>query len=102
MMNELVDDTLSLNGLTVVKFFAEWCVPCKKLDSLLVKMEKEFSEVNFLSVDIDKHLKLAQEYRIMSVPTLLFFVGDKEVNRVQGLVMTEQLRKTFKAFTGKK
>ncbi len=101
-MKELIDDTLDLNGLTVVKFFTEWCVPCKKLDPLLSKMEKEFPEVNFISIDIDKHLKLAQEYRIMSVPTLLFFVADKESNRVQGLVMTEQLRKVFKAFTGKK
>lgn len=96
------DDVLTLEGLTVVKFYNDGCLPCKKLETVLLKMEKEFSEVNFISIDIDNNLKLAQNYRIMSVPTLIFFLGSKEINRVQGLIPTEKLRKEFKTFTGKK
>jgi len=90
---------LKLVGLTVLKFTAEWCAPCKRLDSILQKMEKEFTDVKFIYVDIDKCTKLAQKYRIKSVPTLAFFNGEEESGeRVVGVIMTDPLRKIFKTF----
>ena len=96
------DSDLKLNGFTVVKFYGEWCIPCKRLDSILQKMEKEFSEVTLYSVDIDKFLDITKNYRILSVPTMIFFNGTKEALRLEGLVTTETLRKSFKNFTNKK
>jgi len=102
-MNELLEGLqLELSNFTAVKFYSTECVPCKRLDTVMVKMEKEFPEINYISIDIDKHLKIAQTYRIMSVPTIIFFFAEKEISRVQGLVNTESLRKTFKTFLGKK
>lgn len=103
-MNELLEG-LSLdlsNSFTAVKFYSTECMPCKRMDVILSKMEKEFLEINYIYVNIDNHLKIAQNFRIMSVPTIIFFFAGKEVSRVQGLVNTESLRKTFKTFLGKK
>ncbi len=93
------DNGLKLVGLTILKFTAEWCAPCKRFDSILQKMEKEFPEVKFIYVDIDKCTKTAQKYRVKSVPTLIFFNGEEECgDRVVGVVQTDPIRKIFKSF----
>lgn len=97
MINVKEEDDLQLIGLSVVKFYGEWCAPCKKIDTVLIKMEKEFESIKIYSVDIDKQIQFAKKYRIMSVPTLIFFNGEKEFGeRIVGLVSTEQIRKSFK------
>lgn len=95
------EEDLRLNGLVVVKFSAEWCAPCKRMQSLLIKMEKEFPEIKFFDVDVDKLDGLAKKYRIMSLPTLLLFSGDKQVDKIVGVVLTDQLRKSLKSLAGK-
>ena len=103
MINVENSGDLNLVGLSVVKFTAIWCKPCAKLDTILIKMEKEFPEVKLYYVDIEKQSKIAQKYKIMSVPSLLFFNGVDETNRIVGLLSTEPLRKEFKSFIdGKK
>ncbi len=97
MINVKEETDLQLVGLSVVKFYGEWCAPCKKIDTVLLKMEKEFETIKIYSVDIDKQIKFAKKYRIMSVPTLIFFNGEKEFgDRLVGLCSTEQIRKAFK------
>ncbi len=93
------EQELNLNGFTTIKFYTKWCAPCKRLDSILTKMEGEFQNVTIYCVDIDKFHKIAQKYKVMSVPTMVFFNDKKEVNRIAGLVLTEPLRKAFKQFT---
>lgn len=97
MLQLTSESDLVLSGLSVVKFSASWCMPCKKLEPILVKMEKEFPEIKIYLVDIDELTKLAQKYKIMSVPSLLFFNEEKEVTRVVGLQPTEVVRKAFKS-----
>jgi thioredoxin 1 len=97
MLQLTTETELTLTGLSVVKFSASWCSPCKKLEPILVKMEKEFPEVKVYSVDIDELTKLAKKYKILSVPSLLFFNEEKEVTRIVGLQPTEVVRKAFKS-----
>ena len=69
-------DELVKEGTYLVDFYAEWCGPCKMLTPVLENLE---DKINVIKVDIDKFEKLAFEYRIMSVPTLIFFKdGDKK------------------------
>ena len=74
-LNELVKE-----GLYLVDFYAEWCGPCKMLTPVLESIE---DKINIIKVDIDKFEELAFEYRIMSVPTLVFF---KDGNKVKELI----------------
>lgn len=88
---------LTLSGHCVIKFFTNGCVPCKKLDVILNKMVEEFKSIPVYAIDIEKMPKLAQKYRIMSVPTLLFLKKEKEAReRIVGLSPTEEVRKAFK------
>jgi thioredoxin 1 len=90
------ENDLNFDGGVVLKFHAEWCAPCKRLDGVIKKMEKEFESIKIYCVDVDKIPNLAKEYKIMSVPTLIFFKNTKEAERIVGMVLTEPLRKAFK------
>lgn len=86
-------------GFVAVKFGAIWCSPCKKLEPIMDKLEKEFSNVKFVSVDIDDIPNLAKQYQIRSLPTIILFKNGREMKKIQGLPLTDSLRKTIREFS---
>ena len=82
-LNELVKE-----GIHLVDFYAEWCGPCKMLHPVLEKVE---SKIDVIKVDIDKFENLAMQYRVMSVPTLVFFKHGKPVDGVVGFRSEDEL-----------
>jgi thioredoxin 1 len=70
----------------LVDFGAEWCGPCRALAPIVEELAKEYSgRLKVGTVDIDKAQRTAATFGIMSVPTLLFFKGGKQVEKVTGL-----------------
>ncbi len=62
------------DGVTLVDFFATWCGPCKMLGPVLEELAHELEgKINVIKVDIDQCPKLADEFRIASVPTMIIF-----------------------------
>lgn len=69
----------------LVDFWAEWCGPCRMVAPVLEKLQEEFKgKINIVKVDIDGNPSFSSEYKIMSIPTLIFFKGGKEVSRIVG------------------
>ena len=89
------------NKHVVVKFSAEWCQPCKQLASTYEKVVSEFSDVKFFSIDIDDCPNIAQEYKVRSLPTIIFIKSGIENSslRINGLVKIDPLRKAIKDFS---
>ena len=54
----------SLTGLVVLKFTAEWCAPCKRLNPILQKLSEETPEVTFYEVDVDEMPTLSDTYKV--------------------------------------
>ena len=67
-------DELIKDEVVLVDFYATWCGPCKMLEGELEAIE---DKIKIVKVDIDKFQKLTQEYRIMSVPTMIFYKDGK-------------------------
>jgi thioredoxin len=65
----------TFDGVVLADFFATWCGPCKMLSPVLDELAQEVdpTKVKILKIDIDEAQDLAQEYGVMSVPTV--FVG---------------------------
>jgi len=62
-----------VDKLIVVDFNATWCGPCKAMKPVFEKAEKNFPNVKFLTLDVDKVQSVAQRYFIKSIPVLLLF-----------------------------
>lgn len=81
-----------INGEKVlVDFFATWCGPCRMLAPVLDEIAEERSGVTIVKVDVDKCEKIAREFGIMSVPTLLLFKNGEVVAKNTGYLPKELL-----------
>ena len=76
----------------LVDFWAPWCNPCKMLGPVIDEIADEVDgKALVCKVNIDEEQNLAQEYRVMSIPTLLYFKGGKVVNQMVGVRPKEEL-----------
>lgn len=78
--------TFLANGTSVVLFTQpRTCAPCRALEPHYAKMPDQLPDVQFLRVNLDKaDPELVASYGIMSVPTMLAFVPDKDTAVLQG------------------
>lgn len=72
-----VSELKGISGKTIVKFTATWCGPCKQIQPVYEKLEKEYSNLTFAIVDVDASSDVSQHYGVSSMPT--FIVMDKGV-----------------------
>ncbi|MCQ2564545.1 MAG: thioredoxin [Clostridia bacterium] len=83
--SENFDEIINNKSMTVVDFSATWCMPCRMLKPILEKVETQFKDVKFYSLDIDESEDIAKRYRIFSVPSVLCFKDGKKVDAMVGL-----------------
>jgi len=74
--------------IKVLKFYADWCAPCKMLAKTLEDVE---TNVTIEEVDIDENSAIAKEFGIRGVPTLVMLDDGVEVKRVSGYQTKHQL-----------
>lgn len=78
--------------LVLVDFYATWCGPCKMLSPILEQVADELGDsIQIVKMDIDECMELAQEYGIMSVPTMILFENGAEIQRAVGFRQKAQI-----------
>jgi len=70
---------------TLVDFYAEWCFPCKMLSPVLEEVAQYYGDrLNVAKLDIDKSRKIALQFNVQSVPTLILFKDGKAIEQRTG------------------
>ncbi len=79
-------------GKWIIDFWAVWCGPCKIMKPEFEDAAKELKrKVNFAEVNVDENYELADRFRIMSIPTTLFFNEGEVVHATTGAINKEQI-----------
>ena len=77
-----------LNGtdkLVVVDFWAAWCGPCRAVAPIIEELAQEYEGKAVIGkVNVDEQNEISYRYRIMSIPTLIFFKGGQVVDKIVG------------------
>ena len=93
--NELIQSTKPV----LVDFYAEWCGPCQIMKPRILDVaERMGDDVKVILIDIDKEKKLAERFRIQSVPTLIIFKNGKQQWRQSGLISAHALMQLLKEY----
>jgi thioredoxin 1 len=74
----------------VVKFYADWCTPCKALSKTLEGIQ---TDIPIENIDIDKKENewMLQQYNIRGVPAMIMFEENVEVKRKFGAMQKAEL-----------
>ena len=77
----------------LVDLWAPWCGPCRMVGPVVEKLSEEYEgRFKFCKVNVDENPKTAAAYKVMSIPTLLFFKDGKAVDMVVGAVPKQLLQ----------
>lgn len=80
----------------VVKFTANWCMPCKMIKPHLKKLAQEYDgKIKFYEVDVEdgENSEIVTKYDITNLPTLLIFKDGKVVSSIVGFLNYHSLKK---------
>jgi thioredoxin 1 len=76
---------LEADAPVLVDFWAEWCVPCHMVSPVVEEIGVEKKELlRVAKLNIDDNPEVTRKYGVMSIPSLILFVGGEEVARVVG------------------
>ena len=86
-------EVLKSDKPVLVDFFATWCGPCKMLAPVLDELSEDREDIKVVKVDVDQALELAQQYKVVVVPTLLLFKNGEVANKSMGFMEKKDLEK---------
>ena len=84
---------------TLVDFWAEWCAPCRMMESTFEKLADKYAgSFNFAKVNVDESPELAGKFGIRSIPTLLLIKDGAVAEQLIGTRSFDQLAQVLEKY----
>lgn len=94
-------ETFIKQGLVLVDFFAEWCMPCLMMAPVIDELsEKLKGKIKFGKVDVGDNQELAQKFNVSSIPNFTLFKDGKVIKQFTGSMSSEELEEKLEKFLG--
>lgn len=76
----------------LLDFYANWCGPCKMLSPVLHEIAEEYADtLKVGKINVDEQMELAQQFRIVSIPTLVVMKDGQIANKAVGAMPKEDI-----------
>jgi thioredoxin 1 len=88
------EQVLQAEQMVLVDFSSDKSNACQIFDAEFSAVGNEYQgRVTFARLNIDTETSLISEWKITGIPTVIFFKNGQEINRINGIVMRQKLRK---------
>lgn len=94
-------DVIGASGLVMIDFWAVWCGPCRMIAPTVEELSNEYAgKMKVMKLNTDENPDIASRYKIMGIPTIMFFRDGQKVEQVVGAVPKPQLKAKIEALLG--
>ncbi len=91
------EEVLKYDGVVLVDFYADWCGPCKMMAPIIDAISEDASlNVKVGKVNIDEFQEIAEQFEIMSIPTMLIFNNGEIVKSFVGVTEKSAIEEAIK------
>ena len=98
MLIDVTDQTfdaevMKANIPVLIDMWAPWCGPCRMVEPILKKLSDKYQgKVKFCRMNVDENQKTPSQYRVMSIPNMLFMKSGKVVDTAVGALPENALQ----------
>ena len=89
-------EVLKSDKTVLLDFWAAWCGPCRMLSPVVDEIAEEMPEIKVGKVNVDEQPELAQQFQVMSIPTLLVFKNGSLNNQAVGVQPKASIKNMLK------
>lgn len=86
-------------GYVLIDFWAEWCMPCKRLLPIMEAVSEQNKNIKFVKINVDDNPDLASTYNIRTIPTLILIKNGEIVEIKNGGAPAVELNEWIKKHT---
>jgi len=92
-------EVLKTKGLVMIDFWSAWCGPCRMISPTVEELAKEYGDkLKVLKLNTDENSEIASRYKIMGIPTIMFFKDGVKLDQIVGVVPKQQLKSKIDSF----
>ena len=93
---ENFEEIKAKSSVVMLDFYADWCGPCRMVGPIVHEIADERDDVTVGKINVDNDPELAQEFGVMSIPTVLLFKNGQEEKRFIGAKEKHQIAEFVK------
>ena len=75
----------------LLDFWATWCGPCRMVSPIVDEISEERGDIKVGKINVDEQMELAQQFRIVSIPTLVVMKDGQIANKAVGAMPKEDI-----------
>jgi thioredoxin 1 len=93
------NEVLKAQGLVMIDFWAAWCGPCRMISPTVEELAKEYGgKIKVMKLNTDENSEIASRYKIMGIPTVIFFKDGNMLDQIVGVVPKQHLKAKIDSF----